>query len=532
MDKLDTIVEDKLDTIVETLQLSEEILSMIALDKDTLILCSTLKGDKHQLEISRLIFSARQHQIRAISFVSKEEFENGFKGKHNFKLVKNAGENEIQQYLIDLINDAYNKKSTDIHISYMGSFTRIRLRTKGFMGRYAEFEGEIGVKLLRHMINSMTSQKSAKGFNLVEMIDARIVARKFLPSAVNSIRVHTQPIQTTSELNGGVGSFAALRLLYDSTRASGSLEERLKVLGFTTAQQGMIRELTRRGGINIVAGPTGAGKSTLLMHVMESMIKDMPQKAFFSVEDPPEYPIEGMIQCMVITNDQQESYDLAQLKMAFERVMGGTMRCDPNVIMIGEIRYKEAALFAMHVALSGHGAWASLHADDAFGIISRLEEMMRSEQMPNPLRSLCKPGLISGLIAMRLVPKLCPKCKVRYFDLPQERRNESLPQDVLMRLTEARDTETLGDICVRGQGCKDCGGDGFEGLTVAAEIVNVDREMLGYMHDGNMDKARQHWIDKLKGQTYMAQALDMIVAGEVDPYAAEICLGAPLTHLM
>ena len=521
--------------IVSNLKLSPEVVRQISLHKDILYLCNTLRGEEHQLEISELLYQAKKH-VRSFKFVSKSDFEDKYKGKHSFKIPADAADNDIEQYIVGLIKAAFERKSTDVHISYMGSFTRIRMRTKGFMWPYEEFDGEIGARILRYMINSMTGgQKSSNLFNLTEQIDARIVSRKYLPESMHSIRVHTQPVQTSSELNGGTGAFCALRLLYDSTKAEGSLKERLAALGFTQDQCQTIHELTRRSGITIVAGPTGSGKSTLLKHILESMIEEMPEKAFFSVEDPPEYPIEGMVQFMVNTNEKDQSYDSDSMAKQFEKAMGGAMRCDPNVLMIGEIRYKEAANFAMHVALSGHAAWASTHADDGFGIVSRLEEMMRNEQMPQPLKSICKPGLISGLIALRLIPKLCPHCKEKYFDLSQDERMKSIPRDCVRRLTDVVDADKLeeeGKLCVRGAGCEECDGDGFEGLTVAAEVINVDRDMLTLMRNGDIEGARKYWTDTKHGKSFMSHALDMITAGDVDPYAAELCLGSPLTNLL
>lgn len=526
---------DAIDQIISNLNLAPEVVRQISFHNDTLYICNTLRGDAHQLEISDLLFQTKK-VVRSVKFISKSDFEEKYKGKHTFKIPVDAPDNDIEQYIKNLIEAVYQRKGTDIHISYMGSYTRIRIRTKGFMWPYEEFDGEIGLRILRYMINSMTGgQKSSNLFNLTEQIDARIVSRKYLPESMHSIRVHTQPVQTSSEQDGGTGAFCAMRLLYDSTKAQGTLKERLIALGFTQDQCQTIHELTRRSGITIVAGPTGSGKSTLLKHILESMIEEMPEKAFFSVEDPPEYPIEGMVQFMVNTNEKDQSYDADSMAKQFEKAMGGAMRCDPNALMIGEIRYKEAANFAMHVALSGHAAWASTHADDGFGIVSRLEEMMRNEQMPQPLKSICKPGLISGLIALRLIPKLCPHCKEKYFSLSVEEREKSVPRDCMRRLTNAYDADKLqseGKLCVRGSGCEVCDGDGFEGLTVAAEVINVDREMLTFMRNGEIEEARKYWIETKNGKSFMSHALNMITAGDVDPYAAELCLGSPLTNLL
>ena len=117
---LSEVVMDAFEQIVSDLKLGPDVVRQISLHNDTLYLCNTLRGEEHQLEISKLLYQAKKY-VRSFKFVSKSEFEDKYKGKHSFKIPADAADNDIEQYIVNLIKAAFDRKTTDIHISYMAN---------------------------------------------------------------------------------------------------------------------------------------------------------------------------------------------------------------------------------------------------------------------------------------------------------------------------------------------------------------------------------------------------------------------------
>ncbi len=148
-----------------------------------------------------------------------------------------------------------------------------------------------------------------------------------------------------------------MRLLYDQTEASGRLRERLSKLGYSVQQINRFSFLTTRSGLTLLSGPTGHGKSTALKHIMECMASENPEKAYMSIEDPPEYPLENVYQSQV-----NSGYDLSTGERGerYRDAIAGAMRSDPDTLMVGEIRYPDAAVAALDAAQTGHGVWSTI----------------------------------------------------------------------------------------------------------------------------------------------------------------------------
>ncbi|MEG1609965.1 MAG: ATPase, T2SS/T4P/T4SS family, partial [Bilophila sp.] len=122
---------------------------------------------------------------------------------------------------------------------------------------------------------------------------------------------------------------------------------------------------------------------------MESMAAENPEKAYITSEDPPEFPLSGVEQVLVSTNADRSSVDEKKRGLAYTNAIAGAMRSDPDVLMIGEIRYPEAATAAIDAALTGHGVFVTLHANNAFGIIPRMESLLNAAGYVSPLDHLC-----------------------------------------------------------------------------------------------------------------------------------------------
>lgn len=502
--------------------LPKEFLGKFAIQDGTLHISEDIRSNAN---LGNYILKARKHGLRRYEFHPPADFANKFS---SMALRQRAGGNALQRYATNLLQIAYDKRASDIHIINMGSYAIIKMRTLGLLAEYEQLDADTGSKLITMIFDSFGQQTATANFSPLKRLDGRIVNPDILPQGVHSVRIHTEPIQSDSR---EAGSFMALRLLYDSTRATGTLKDRMTRLGFNNNQIESLQSLCKRGGLSLISGPTGHGKSTFLKHIMESMVENMPQKSYFSVEDPPEYPIRGICQIQVNTEKKEGESDTHALRSAaYSDAIAGAMRSDPDTLMIGEIRYAEAAVAAIDAALTGHGVWATIHASDSFAVVTRLEGLLRQARVSNPLDAICDSNVLSGLSYQRLIPVLCPKCKKRLSDLTGQEREIAVSRDLEDRLLSVIAPEQFGEIHVRGDGCEYCNNDGNIGLTVAAETVQLDHEILRHLRRGDKLRARKHWKEMHQGMSYVDHAIQKIGMGLVDPTDAETRLGVPLTH--
>lgn len=437
-----------------------------------------------------------------------------------------AQENNEKQYAVDLIAKAHAKKASDIHMLDNGTYMLIRFRVMGMMQDYTPLPIDFGRQIMSCLYTSIAGSHSTPSYSPTESMDARIADRNYLPPDVHAIRVHVVPVECAT----GKGQNMYLRLLYDTTEAAGTLEERTSKLGFMAQQQETLRSLTTRTGLIIFSGPTGHGKSTLLKHIMESMAHEKPQKSYMAYEDPPEVPMKGVAQVLVSTNLDRTSSEENKRGLAYIEAISGALRSNPDVLMIGEIRYPEAAAAAVNAALTGHAVFATLHANNAFGIIPRMQSLLNEAGYVEPLEHLCDPNVLAGMVYQRLIPILCPHCKInlgKLVDEGGERRRYHVP-DRLFGYLQPLAVNGIDAVFVRGEGCKHCRNEGFVGQKVVAEVISPDLHMLALLRAGKSAEAYNYWIKDQKGLSYIAHACQLVANGLADPAETENRLGVPL----
>ncbi len=429
-------------------------------------------------------------------------------------------ENWVHDYVRELFARARDKKASDIHIACMGSYATVSFRRMGFMTDEEVLDGSKGLMLIRAIFQGQISQTEG-GFSLYERQDGRIAGSSFLPEGLYAVRLHSEPVQDPH--GGKPGVVLAMRLLFDASDSAGSMEERLTRLGFAKEQQALLQDSARLGGMTIISGPTGHGKTTVLKNIMESMAHNTPTRSYYSLEDPPEYPIRGVHQLNVLTKSVSDD----ERRRAFMEALAGLMRSDPDVILLGEVRYREAAEAAVQAALTGHSIWTTVHAGSALSIITRLHEMGL------PYASICAENVLTALTYQRLVPVLCPHCKISLQKHPEE--IQKLPQDLVHRLqrigaaASIPEKELMAKICLRGPGCPACSHMGLAGQKVAAEAVSLREPVLrSLLREGREREARLYWRHTLHGRTYLDQARERVLTGEADPVLSEERLGTTL----
>lgn len=345
-----------------------------------------------------------------------------------------------------IVNQAVGDGASDIHIEPRKDGLLVRFRIDGVMVE--------AMRLPKKVIAPLTSR-----FKIVANMD---IAEKRAP----------QDARISATINGKDFDFRVntLPLIYGEKIVMRVLDKSginvgLEKLGFAKDNFRILKDLAARSyGIVLVTGPTGSGKSTTLYSLINETNDGL--KNITTIEDPVEYELESINQCSVNN----------RAGMTFAAGLRAMLRQDPDVIMIGEMRDNETATIAMEAALTGHLVFSTLHTNDAPSAPTRLVDM---EVEPFLIASS-----IAGVLAQRLVRKICPKCKETYEDTPDSLRLLGFPVDRFFG-EDMPETLTLH----RGCGCDHCKGTGYKGRMGIHELMVVSdsvRDLIMHKHPGHI----------------------------------------------
>lgn len=327
--------------------------------------------------------------------------------------------------LVDsIVKEAIPYRASDIHIEPFEKRVRVRYRIDGDLQERAEFPIESYAAICARI-------KILSGMNIAER-------RVPQDGRINMIVGGKEYDFRVSSLPTVYGEKFVIRIL-DKTSFHFNRED----LGFTPDENAMIdKMLMRPHGIILLTGPTGCGKSTTLYSFLKEV--NSTDVNIVTVEDPVEYTMQGVNQTQV--NPKAD--------MTFARALRSILRQDPDIIMIGEIRDEETAEIAVRAAITGHLVFSTLHTNDAPGAITRLEDM--------GVQDYLVADALVGVIAQRLVKRLCPACKKR-------------------GKTNAKEMEVLGinePVSIfRPQGCQFCNNTGYKGRIAIHEIMFMNEHM-------------------------------------------------------
>lgn len=279
-------------------------------------------------------------------------------------------------------------------------------------------------------------------------------------------------------------------------KQKGSLKTGMEIFknyGYTEEQALILTKAARQPqGMVIFSGPTGAGKSTALKVALEFQAIMYPDKAIYTIEDPPEYPIIGAKQMPVLnanTEGKRESKFAECLRVA--------MRSDPDILMVGEVRDESTASVAMDAVITGHQMWTTVHSIDVFAIITRLLRFGLKEY------DLLDEKLLNVLVNQRLLPRLCDNCKTSF-------NPDLLDIDIANTLEPFRDAVKLRN----DTGCEKCNHTGITGRVIVAEVLEVTEELVEGIKNYGLAAERRKFLNSY---TIMKHAINRIVHGEVDP---------------
>jgi general secretion pathway protein E len=347
-------------------------------------------------------------------------------------LLDNQDDAPIIRLINALFTQAIKQKASDIHIETYENRIAVRNRIDGILHEVLEIQRTIAPLVISR----------------VKVMAKLDIAEKRIPQDGRiALRIGGHAIDVrVSTLPSSHGERIVLRIL---DQQAAQLD--LSLLGMPAHTLHMMRELiSQPHGIILVTGPTGSGKTTSL-YAMLSELNNVSRN-ILTIEDPIEYNLPGIGQTQVNS----------KVKMTFASGLRAILRQDPDIVMIGEIRDQETADIAVQASLTGHLVLSTLHTNSALGAITRLQDM--------GVEPFLLSTSINGVIAQRLVRKLCEYCKTPHTPNAEEYK--------LMNLDPDQDISHIAEP----QGCDHCNNLGYRGRTGIYEIISLDDNLRRMIH--------------------------------------------------
>ncbi len=347
-----------------------------------------------------------------------------------------------------IISDALRHGASDVHIEPKTKFVMVRYRIDD---------------LLIDKLHVPLNMQLAIVSRIKVMSDLDIAERRRPQdgriTVKSSTRMVDMRISTLPTING---EKVVLRIL-DKNAASKDIEE----LGFAGKDLTVVSHFIERPqGIILATGPTGSGKTTTLYGLLRKGAKIT--KNFTTIEDPVEYYM----------NMAEQVNVRDKIGLSFSNVLRSILRQDPNVIMLGEIRDRETAEVAFHAALTGHLVLSTLHTNSSIAAITRLRDMGIAPYIIS--------DALSGVIAQRLVRKICTHCRI-----------EEKPDSDMLRSIKIKNLEIK---TFKGAGCDRCNHSGYKGRIGVYEVFQVDGEIKRMIHQDATEPELLH-AAKITGMT-------------------------------
>lgn len=421
-------------------------------------------------------------------------------------------------YVYDMVVRACEYGTSDIHIQTRAKDTSIQFDIDG-ESRIADYLTVAeGAKVLRAIYQGYAPQTDAS-YMPGSFQNAQIPGEKFPASTgLTSIRGIRGPCYD--------GEFMTLRLQYKggyvSARRTESLpypkapggEYRLPKMGFMKEQLERLDEMMAApSGIIIVTGPTGSGKTTTLYELLTEAQRRKPYKRLITVEDPVEIPNPNGVQ-LFITN----ASDAESTAKAYRERVRAMLRMAPKIIFIGELRDEEVAATALEAANTGHLVLTTLHTEDAFEWVDRLEDMGSRLKR----KAFCNANRIRGVVAQRIMSYVCPHCSIqvaKHTREIEEHPNSTRIKQVMQKMATWGNVEL---VRIRGKGCAECRNSGVIRRQAIADVVLHDAEiMTDYIEHGVEIARRNYRARPTSDKSMLERAIAMSLQGKIDPISIE-----------
>ena len=365
----------------------------------------------------------RSKMDKLIDDLAANDLEDDF-GEEDLAHLKDlASEAPVIKMVNLIMQRAIETKASDIHVEPFEQTLKIRLRIDGVLQE----------------IDAPNVKSTAAVISRIKIMAKLNIAERRLPQ---DGRIKVQMLGKELDLR-----VSTIPTMYGESVVIRLLDKENTVLDFAGLGfagrhlQQFIDVLSQPHGIILITGPTGSGKSTTMYAALKQL--NTPERKIITVEDPVEYQMEGVNQIQA----------KPQIGLTFASALRSIVRQDPDVIMIGEMRDLETAKIAVQSALTGHLVLSTLHTNDAAGGITRLLDMGLEEYLLT--------STVNGILAQRLVRKLCPACKVASIAEPE----------IVSSLNLRRFTDETDIVLYKPVGCSACAGMGYRGRLAIIEFL-------------------------------------------------------------
>lgn len=352
-----------------------------------------------------------------------------------------------------ILQEAITDRASDVHIEPLEKSVRVRFRIDGIL-----------IVKIENINKSLAPQITSR----IKVISNMDIAESRRPQdgsfrLRDSVKGHLVDFRASS-MSTHYGEKIVLRLTSRSTTKIG-----MDTIGFNAEERVQVLEVLERPyGLVLLTGPTGSGKTTSLYGMLGHL--NTPERNIITIEDPIERDLEGVNQTVVN----------AKADITFSSGLKTSLRQDPDIIMLGEIRDEETATTSIQAALTGHLVLSTLHTNDSTGAVTRLRDM-GVDEYKIPSAVLC-------VIAQRLLRKNCTHCSEEYKPALEEIR-------MIQQFAPELD---LGDdiVCKRGKGCKQCNNTGYVGRMPVFEIFIMNEEIKAdILENKNASEIRRKAIE-------------------------------------
>jgi len=379
----------------------------------------------------------------------------------------------VSQLANKIITMAIDRRASDIHIEPMAVGYRVRLRIDGSL--------QLAVKIPAKVDSAVISRfKVLSKMNIAEHRRAQdgSFTLKYKNRA-QDFRVNTLPVAGKEKM--------VIRVLAPQMDSKQAKANKIEVVGASEDDLKKIQYLVSSpNGIVLTSGPTGSGKTTTLYALLRYMNSD--DVNITTIEDPVEIKLEGINQSAINT----------KAGITFANSLRAILRQDPDTILIGEIRDYETLEVAISASLTGHLVLSTIHTNSAAATITRLIEMGAKDYLIS--------STISGIIAQRLVKKLCPSCKEEYYPSYKEAKRILTDPAEIEKLTKTK--------LYRPHGCPNCKNTGYVGRLAVLEILVINNEIRKLIAQRAHDVEIEDYAIKQGMKTLKMSCLRHILEGE------------------
>ncbi len=342
----------------------------------------------------------------------------------------------VSQLANKIITMAIDRRASDIHIEPLTVGYRVRLRVDGSLQEALKIPAKVDSAIISRF-------KVLSRMNIAEHRRAQdgSFTLKYKNKA-QDFRVNTLPVAGKEKM--------VIRVLAPQMDSKEAKADKIEIVGASEDDIKKIRYLVSSpNGIVLTSGPTGSGKTTTLYALLRYMNSDSVN--ITTIEDPVEIKLEGINQSSINT----------KAGITFANSLRAILRQDPDTILIGEIRDYETLEVAISASLTGHLVLSTVHTNSAAATITRLIEMGAKDYLIS--------STISGIIAQRLVKKLCPNCKEEYYPSYEEAKQILTDPIEIQKLTQTK--------IYKPHGCPNCKNSGYLGRLAVLEILVINNEI-------------------------------------------------------